>query len=128
MAGIFLSATVVTRGWNGYRKKCQHVKLTLEKKSVPPLVPRLEPETKKEFFLSRVRRSTNAELFLTGGGGGERERQTDTQTHRHTDRHTDRATDRVTETKQQRTRYEAAHTSIMNTYNGGRRPKSDTRS
>ena len=28
----FLRATVVTRGWNGYRNKSQHRKSTLEKK------------------------------------------------------------------------------------------------
>ena len=33
----FLRATVVTRGWNGYRNKSQHRKSTLEKKS--PAVP-----------------------------------------------------------------------------------------
>ena len=32
-----LRATVVTRGWNGYRNKSQHKKLTLEKKILPPL-------------------------------------------------------------------------------------------
>ena len=31
----FLRATVVTRGWNGYRNKSQHRKLTLEKKILP---------------------------------------------------------------------------------------------
>ena len=33
----FLRVTVVTRGWNGYRSKSQHRKLTLEKKILPPL-------------------------------------------------------------------------------------------
>ena len=32
-----LRATAVTRGWNGYRNKSQHRKLTLEKKTLPPL-------------------------------------------------------------------------------------------
>ena len=32
-----LRATAVTRGWNGYRNKSQHRKLTLEKKITPPL-------------------------------------------------------------------------------------------
>ena len=32
----FLHATVVTRGWNGYRNKSQHRKSTLEKKILPP--------------------------------------------------------------------------------------------
>ena len=30
-----LRATAVTRGWNGYRNKSQHRKLTLEKKILP---------------------------------------------------------------------------------------------
>ena len=33
-----LRATAVTRGWNGYRNKSQHRKLTLEKKILPPLL------------------------------------------------------------------------------------------
>ena len=32
-----LRATAVTRGWNGYRNKSQHRKLTLEKKILQPL-------------------------------------------------------------------------------------------
>ena len=32
-----LCATAVTQGWNGYRNKSQHRKLTLEKKMFPPL-------------------------------------------------------------------------------------------
>ena len=32
-----LRATAVTRGWNGYRNKSQHRKLTLERKILPPL-------------------------------------------------------------------------------------------
>ena len=35
-----LRATAVTRGWNGYRNKSQHRKLTLEKKILPPLSPK----------------------------------------------------------------------------------------
>ena len=50
-----LRATAVTRGWNGYRNKSQHRKLTLEKKILPPLLPGLEPAT----FRSRVRRSNH---------------------------------------------------------------------
>ena len=50
-----LRATAVTRGWNGYRNKSQHRKLTLEKKILPPLLPGLEPGT----FRSRVRRSNH---------------------------------------------------------------------
>ena len=50
-----LRATAVTRGWNGYRNKGQHRKLTLEKKILPPLLPGLESGT----FRSRVRRSNH---------------------------------------------------------------------
>ena len=49
----FLRATVVTRGWNGYRNKSQHRKSTLEKKILPPFQQGFEPST----FQSRVRRS-----------------------------------------------------------------------
>ena len=48
-----LRATVVTWGWNGYRNKSQHKKLTLEKKILPPLQQGFEPVT----FQSRVQRS-----------------------------------------------------------------------
>ena len=47
----FLRATVVTRGWNGYRNKSQHRKSTLEKKLLPPFQQGFEPAT----FQSRVR-------------------------------------------------------------------------
>ena len=50
-----LRATAVTRGWNGYRNKSQHRKLTLEKKILPPLKQGFEPAT----FQSRVRRSNH---------------------------------------------------------------------
>ena len=50
-----LHATVVTQGWNGYRNKSQHRKLTLEKKILPPLQQGFEPAT----FQSRVRRSNH---------------------------------------------------------------------
>ena len=50
-----LHATVVTRGWNGYRNKSQHRKLTLEKKILLPLQQGFEPAT----FQSRVRRSNH---------------------------------------------------------------------
>ena len=40
-----LRATAVTRGWNAYRNKSQHRKLTLEKKILPPLLPGLERGT-----------------------------------------------------------------------------------
>ena len=45
-----LRATAVTRGWNGYRNKSQHRKLTLEKPILPPLLQGFEHAT----FQSRV--------------------------------------------------------------------------
>ena len=51
----FLRATVVTRGWNGYRNKSQHGKSTLENKILPPFQQGFEPAT----FESRVRRSNH---------------------------------------------------------------------
>ena len=51
----FLRATVVTRGWNGYRNKSQHRKSTLEKKILPPFQQGFEPAT----FQSRIRRSNH---------------------------------------------------------------------
>ena len=51
----FLRATVVKRGWNGYRNKSQHRKSTLEKKILPPFQQGFEPAT----FQSRVRRSNH---------------------------------------------------------------------
>ena len=51
----FLRATVVTRGWNGYRNKSQHRKSTLEKKILPPFQQGFEPAT----FQSQVRRSNH---------------------------------------------------------------------
>ena len=50
-----LRATAVTRGWNGYRNKSQHRKLTLEKKILPPLLQGFKPAT----FWSRVRRTNH---------------------------------------------------------------------
>ena len=50
-----LRAAAVTQGWNGYQKKSQHRKLTLEKKILPPLQQGFEPAT----FQSRVRRSNH---------------------------------------------------------------------
>ena len=50
-----LRATAVTRGWNGYRNKSQHRKLTLENKIRPPLLQGFKPTT----FYSRVRRSSH---------------------------------------------------------------------
>ena len=51
----FLRATVVTRGWNGYRNKSQHRKSTLEKKILPPFQQGFEPAT----FQSQVRCSNH---------------------------------------------------------------------
>ena len=50
-----LHATVVTRGWNRYRNKSQHRKLTLEKKILPPLLQGFKPVT----FRSWVRHSNH---------------------------------------------------------------------
>ena len=50
-----LRATALTRGWNGYRNKSQHRKLTPVKKILPPLLQGFEPAT----FRSRVRRSNH---------------------------------------------------------------------
>ena len=63
----FLRATVVTRGWNGYRNKSQHRKSTLEKKILPPFQQGFEPAT----FQSRVRCSNHWAIPapLYGGGG-----------------------------------------------------------
>ena len=40
-----LRATAVTQGWNRYQNKCQHWKLTLEKKILLPLQQGFEPAT-----------------------------------------------------------------------------------
>ena len=53
-----LRATAVTRGWNGYRNKSQHRKLTLEKKILPPLQQGFEPAT----FRSQVRCSNHCAI------------------------------------------------------------------
>ena len=53
-----LRATAVTRGWNEYRKKSQHRKMTMEKKLLPPLLQGFEPAT----FQSRVRRSNHGAI------------------------------------------------------------------
>ena len=50
-----LRATAVTPGWNGYRNKSQHRKLTLEKNILPPRLQGFEPAT----IQSRVRRSNH---------------------------------------------------------------------
>ena len=65
-----LRATVVTRGWNGYRNKSQHRKSALEKKILPPFQQGFEPAT----FQSRVRRSNHWAIPapLTRGWNGYR--------------------------------------------------------
>ena len=60
----FLRATVVTRGWNGYRNKSQHRKSTLEKKILPPFQQGFEPAT----FQSRVRCSNHWAIPAPPGG------------------------------------------------------------
>ena len=50
-----LHATAVTQGWNRYRNKSQHRKLTLEKKILPLLLQGFKPAT----FRSRVWRSNH---------------------------------------------------------------------
>ena len=47
-----LRATAVTRGWNGYRNKNLHRKVTMESEILPPLQQGFEPAT----FRSRVQR------------------------------------------------------------------------
>ena len=51
----WLAGTAVTWGWNGYRNRNQHRKLTLEKKILLPLPQGFEPAT----FQSRVQRSNH---------------------------------------------------------------------
>ena len=58
-----LRATAVTRGWNGYRNKSQHRKLTLEKKILPPLQQGFE----RAYVCVRV-----CACVCWGGGGGGR--------------------------------------------------------
>ena len=50
-----LRATAVTQGWNEYRNKRQHRKVSLEKKILQPLLQEFEPAT----FQSRIRRSNH---------------------------------------------------------------------
>ena len=42
-----LRATAVTLGWNGYRNKCQHRKLTPEKKILSPFLQGFEPASRE---------------------------------------------------------------------------------
>ena len=59
-----LRDTAITRGWNGYRNKSQHRKLTLDKKILPPLLQGLEPAT----FQSRSTHThTHTLLIITRG-------------------------------------------------------------
>ena len=60
-----LRATAVTWGWNEYRNKSQHRKLTLERKRLPPLLPELEPGT----FRSRVRCSNHCAITAPAQNG-----------------------------------------------------------
>ena len=62
---LFLFSTILEaflRGWNGYRNKSQHRKLTLEKKIFPPLLQGFEPAT----FQSRVRRYKHRAVTAPG--------------------------------------------------------------
>ena len=59
-----LRATVLTWGWNGYRNKSQHRKLTLEKKILPLLQQGFEPAT----FRSQVRCSNHRAIPAPHGG------------------------------------------------------------
>ena len=54
-----LRATAVTMGWNGYRNKSQHRKLTLEKKIIPPLLQGLEPATFQSWVSNHSCRDLN---------------------------------------------------------------------
>ena len=75
-----LRATAVARGWNGYRSRSQHRKLTLEKKIFPLLPQGFEPAT----FQSRVRRSNHWAIPAPA--------ETEKETQRDRDRHTERTT------------------------------------
>ena len=46
-----LCATAVTQGWNGYRNRSQHRKLTMEKKILPPLQQGFKPVTFRSWVL-----------------------------------------------------------------------------
>ena len=61
-----LRATAVTRGWNGYRNKSQHIKLSPETKIRPPLLQGFEPAT----FQSRVRGSNHGAIPTPRGECG----------------------------------------------------------
>ena len=74
-------ATAVTRGWNGYRNKSQHRKLTLEKKILPPLLQGFEPAT----FQSWVWHSNHRAIPTQWLDQGQRDIQTDWPTDRQTE-------------------------------------------
>ena len=56
-----LCATAVTLGWNGYRNKSQHRKLTLEKKILLPLLQGFEPTT----FQPQAQHSNHRAILLS---------------------------------------------------------------
>ena len=59
-----LRAIAVTRGWNGYRHKSQHRKVTLEKKILPPLyVGHI-----LQYTTGSVQSELTEELCESGGG------------------------------------------------------------
>ena len=80
-----LRATVVTRGWNGYRTKSQNRKLILEKKIVPPLLQGFEPANCSKQMSQRRKR---------------RDRQTDRRTNRIAEERTARASSRISSSHQ----------------------------
>ena len=55
-----LRAAAVTRGWNGYRNKSRHRKLTLGKKMFSPFLPGLEPATFRPARVGRCTRELSA--------------------------------------------------------------------
>ena len=57
---MLLSA--VTRGWNRYRNKNQHRKMTMEKKIIPPLLQGFEPATFQSRLTQESRRCSAIEL------------------------------------------------------------------
>ena len=67
---FFLRITAVTRGWNGYRNKSQHRKVTLEKRTLSPLLQGFEPAT----FQSRVRRANHRAIRASKRTFGEEEK------------------------------------------------------
>ena len=74
-----LRATAVTRGWNGYRNKSHHRKLTPEKKILTPLHGINYNNDVFLLFSWSVEKKTNRKKIIYiyikrgGGGGGKRE-------------------------------------------------------